>query len=287
MRWLLLALAGCNPLLGIDQTHAVDAGPDFDSDGVPDGQDNCPMVANPGQSDKDHDGVGDACDNCPLIPNVSQNDRDGDSVGDACDRSPFIAGDCLLLFDSFHDPSQFAMHWQPLAQPGESTSQVVSGIDAVAVSSSGANVGFVSRELSSQEFDVQVQAIASDLDKGAFGIGSNIAVDFKTGFFCVLDVPSGTLTAYAADGSTGSAATQDSHLDPELLMRTQFVGAVTSVPTMHCRADFGLLIGLASVGVNVPPAAEAPGMFLSHGSASVTGIAVYGQATPCPPPIIH
>ncbi len=35
---------------------------DTDGDGVPDGQDNCPLVANPDQADSDLDGVGDACD---------------------------------------------------------------------------------------------------------------------------------------------------------------------------------------------------------------------------------
>lgn len=97
---------------------------DRDGDGVPDGEDNCPDVANPDQADADNDSVGDACDDCPDIANVSQQgcpaddydpgrdsdgdgtpdvsdncpdvpnpdqaDSDGDSIGDACDGCPTI-----------------------------------------------------------------------------------------------------------------------------------------------------------------------------------------------------
>ena len=41
---------------------------DGDGDGVPDGTDNCPAVANTNQADADNDGVGDACDSTPNGP---------------------------------------------------------------------------------------------------------------------------------------------------------------------------------------------------------------------------
>jgi hypothetical protein len=77
--------------------------PDSDSDTVPDSLDNCPLIANPDQTDTDADGLGDACDpdddddtvadvadNCPLTINPSQLDGDTDGVGDACDNCPLV-----------------------------------------------------------------------------------------------------------------------------------------------------------------------------------------------------
>jgi len=66
-----------------------------DTDGVPDADDNCPMINNADQADGDHDGVGDVCDNCPeasngpdtpgIAPADIQKDSDSDGTGDACE----------------------------------------------------------------------------------------------------------------------------------------------------------------------------------------------------------
>ncbi|URQ92639.1 PHB depolymerase family esterase [Pseudoalteromonas sp. SCSIO 43101] len=81
---------------------------DADNDGVLDGIDNCPNVANADQADNDNDGIGNVCDstpdgetsdsdsdgvsdsldNCPLVANSEQLDSDADGVGDACDSTP-------------------------------------------------------------------------------------------------------------------------------------------------------------------------------------------------------
>ncbi len=59
--------------------------PDADNDGLPNGFDNCPYLANPAQSDADVDSVGDDCDNCPATFNPDQRDENSDGVGDLCD----------------------------------------------------------------------------------------------------------------------------------------------------------------------------------------------------------
>ena len=87
--------------------NACDSTPngDIDGDGIDDGVDNCPAVANATQTDTDGDGQGNACDNtpngdtdldgidnlsdnCPLVYNPDQANTDGDTLGNACDRTP-------------------------------------------------------------------------------------------------------------------------------------------------------------------------------------------------------
>lgn len=46
---------------------------DQDGDGVPDSQDNCPTVGNPGQEDANNNGVGDACESAPTVTIAPQN----------------------------------------------------------------------------------------------------------------------------------------------------------------------------------------------------------------------
>jgi len=82
----------------------IETGPlvttDSDGDGVPDVDDVCPGVADPGQSDVDTDGFGDACDVCPTVFDPTQDpdrcgfeaaDLNGDLAVDEADVTTFEA----------------------------------------------------------------------------------------------------------------------------------------------------------------------------------------------------
>jgi hypothetical protein len=106
---------------------------DTDGDSILDTEDNCPTLANAGQTDVDSDGVGDAClppdsdgdeitdsaDNCPDVYNPSQVDSNGDGVGDACvDLPPFEAE--TEAADQIH-PTSAVLHGQVVPGGGKTT----------------------------------------------------------------------------------------------------------------------------------------------------------------------
>jgi DNA-binding beta-propeller fold protein YncE len=73
---------------------------DRDRDGVLNGDDLCPALAEATPSDPDADGLGDACDNCPTTFNPGQLDADANGQGDACQKKPWCGdgfGIALLL----------------------------------------------------------------------------------------------------------------------------------------------------------------------------------------------
>lgn len=79
-----LVITNSNPgsecVIAVEVVRGADCG-DGDSDGVPDEQDNCALVANADQRDTDGDGSGDVCDA----------DDDGDGCGDDVDQAPLSA----------------------------------------------------------------------------------------------------------------------------------------------------------------------------------------------------
>ncbi len=133
---LSLLLWGCVDYRSADPDDPYS---DVDQDGIPDGDDNCPLVYNPQQEDADLSGYGDACeivepispccgpecildsdgdglhdlfDVCPWTPNTKDEnwDSDLDGLGDPCDDTDDFDGDgvddiednCPLV----HNPDQ-------------------------------------------------------------------------------------------------------------------------------------------------------------------------------------
>jgi M6 family metalloprotease-like protein len=78
---------GCDNCPSLANANQADA----DNDGIGDLCDNCPAAYNPDQADNDYDGHADACDNCPTVANTNQADSDGDGIGNACDNCPNLA----------------------------------------------------------------------------------------------------------------------------------------------------------------------------------------------------
>lgn len=115
--WFAVAMTvgGCNAILGLDRTSRADRdaasdapGPGIDaratSDASIDARGGCAVLGH----DEDADGVDDGCDICPDLADTEQKDGDGDRVGDACDPSP-TGNDDIIAFDSFAVPAS----WQP------------------------------------------------------------------------------------------------------------------------------------------------------------------------------
>jgi len=87
-----IAVPQTDDINGVTAIYGI--GIDSDGDGIGINEDNCPLVANPGQQNNDGDDLGNACDNCPNNTNQDQADLDGDLTGDACDND--IDGDTVL-----------------------------------------------------------------------------------------------------------------------------------------------------------------------------------------------
>ncbi len=285
-----VSLAACNQVLGINGTRVVDAPPppDFDGDGIEDLRDNCPMVANPSQHDEDGDGIGDACDNCPLIANhLQEDDGDGDHVGDACDPHPTDKGDCLIVFDSFLEPTGFASHWQLVYTSG--TAVATPELDDVAISGTAFDAGIVALDASGKPlaglYDIEVGAEVA-LQGGPLMILVSDLLDindFRTPYAC--SVYDTGLTAWVGNQGAGDVLSA-APVGQQLVLRMTSPDGLDG--EVRCRADYGLAVG-SIAGTIAPPTTPAGGVgaLVENTPAKIDAIAIYRFAPgqQCPPEI--
>lgn len=297
---LVFGLAGCNQVFEVHNTVVLDALLDTDGDGVPDVYDNCPMVANPTQSDLDCDKVGDACDNCPLVSNLDQADFDGDGVGDQCDPHPKSASDCLVVVDTFRDPSQFAANWTVLHDPAD-TPEVTPASGAVCglggaplqttaiqlVPHAGFSVGVVAKGFTGP---VAIDALGTDLlTTGFVGVVAE-EPDLSNGFRCQLNVTN----LWNVVEQNGGIMYYPSNLVPAEALGDGFLLRLAVTPTsgnnvnVSCRVDFGISVATIQALWPDPGLAGSPGVVADVDPVTVEAIALYAQVpTGCPAPIMR
>jgi len=206
---VLVCVAGCGRL-GFDALgRANDGGDDSpsgdsDGDGVADGVDNCPGVANPDQADEDSDALGDACDPCP--PFAGNTDTDGDGVPDQCDPNPASPGDSVVVFDGFN-----------IAPPGTvevDGSWTFTGGRATVTSSLNALAAVTYVPPSGTKFSVfSVGTIDAMFGNGVarpVGVVQEFQLATSNGIMCVFGIdPSNSQVFALADNATTTALTNE------------------------------------------------------------------------------
>jgi hypothetical protein len=303
---LVVALAGCNQVFGVDPTRLLpDANPDRDGDQVANDGDNCVDVPNPSQSDDDDDGIGDRCDNCPFVENAKQFDGDGDGVGDTCDPHPLHSADCVFMVDTFDDPSAFDAHWHVVTNvatpPAPAAGEVrieAGGDDAYFVMLPRDGAGNVLDGV----YDVHALLRAPLTMGGAeVGVVSSFAAGTSNryGYLCTTLAPlfgiDSHVQAYGAPLPAGipglaSGTMSTRPLGDRLLVRLG-VEDEAAQPLIRCRADHGVALGVATVDNGMTPVWTdgEPGVAIFEESVTVLGVAIY-RYTPggtCAPPEIR
>jgi hypothetical protein len=288
---VVLAVAGCNAVFDIDPTAiAPDLFVDDDQDGIDDRVDLCPGISDPDQFDDDRDDVGDACDNCPAVANTDQaNMLDADDVGDVCDPHPATDGDCLRLFDGFHDPAVFSAHWMTVAPTGQ-TLAVAMGEGTVTLTPSDMTSAFelLSTELGAEPYDGQLLAhvvlparesevdVVTDASESGWSGCSLRYIVSRLESFC--DIHSPTLDIGGGDLLSSAPASSD------VLVRMHAPRG--SDPDLRCRVDYGVAVGGCGLSVNPSalPSVGHPGIRLIGATVDVEAIAFYEllPAQACP-----
>lgn len=293
----LATLCGCNAFFDLRPTISSDAADvDLDDDGVDDYIDNCPAIANT-QADEDVDGVGDHCDNCPLQENTRQEDGDGDSIGDVCDPHPITRGDCLVVFDSFSDPTVFASHWDILSSGSAPTITPAAGSVRIETAADGRAL-FLARG-ANDVFDVQLSLRVSLQTPTAQAVAVTGTTAFGSTFWCDISNPTTMpnpqlrLQVFSStnSGSSGANMTTPAVGDRLAFRLTAKASDGRTVP--NCFVNYGYSRGLADL-MYISPIPQLTGSFgagfADGGAGDVFAIAAYRfdpLAAACSPAVVR
>jgi hypothetical protein len=287
-RAVILCAVGCNQFFGIDSTELAQP-VDTDTDGVADGIDNCLLVANSLQHDEDGDSIGDVCDNCPLIVNALGEDLgDHDGVGDHCDPRPTSPGDCLILFDSFHDSTTFADHWTILS--AESTPDVQPVDDRVTMTPDPlrGGIAIAARDLVGV-FDVEATGRSAVSPAGFLSAASNLTTALD-GYRC--SVHHATNYSIFVGCTDKQCAGNEKQLLGDPIRDTFVIRVFATVETatnLACQIEYGIQSAGRAVSVASVLGAGRPGLATSLDAVQLDAIAIYQSrpGAPCPEPIIR
>ena len=291
----LVALVGCNQAFGLTEPTELDSGlPDTDGDGFDDFHDNCPGIANPSQSDLDGDLIGDACDNCPLVANANQKTSgDPDKAGDACDPHPDVDGECLVLLDTFADPTAFATNWTVLQDPSDPPG-VANAVGQVRFEPPihDKPVAIVARDLTGL-FDVEVMGTIDHPADGSLGAAALSSADATNSYACIsLGVLAGATVPMAPNPIYFGLSSQP--IDNHLLLRLAIDEVDPTNLTIRCRVDYGVAVGSSAMLSAMEKLDGGPGVSAywegtSPSTLTVTAVAVYRAqpGTECPAAILR
>lgn len=295
---VLLALAACNQAYDLVPTTLSD----LDGDGLLDPEDNCPTIANDDQADYDGDTVGDACDNCRIVANADQSALgDADALGDACDPHPTDDGDCLVILDTFRDPSEVAMHWRTVSDESSPDVRVEPGRVTITPAATppvtGDGIAFLATDSALQGAVIDVIARGRlpvlSLDtapRAQVSAVTNMSTLFD-GSKCMLRSPSRPIAQPEINGilTGGSLPLVPEPVHDSLLLQL----AVLDTPPVldvRCRVDYGVAAGGEHLNAQIrPDPSGAPGVFTTRDALELDAIAFsrFMPGETCPATIVR
>lgn len=281
-----VALAGCNAVFGLDSTELApeQPPPDTDGDTIADAVDNCVLAANTNQFDVDQDGIGDVCDNCPAVANFTQADvGDGDGVGDLCDAHPVDKGDCLVLYDSFADPGQFAMNWSTESSIGAPVVEPTAGRVHLVPNGNQSLLAMFALDGNGQRlagiFDVQVRARFDHTGQPATQteVGPLVESTLAMGPRCWMVSPAATQVPFIAIELNGSYVERSMSSRPFGALALVRYTSTDPDGQFHpmCRVDFGVGVGTIEMGQQPAPPTMYVGVGVTGLPVDVEGVAIY------------